>query len=193
MTSKDRRVNLGVFYFGLSRSNRGNAKTGGHDEKSSNVTGSEKKGKDTILNKFSLAALEQQLSALLESTLRTSRPQVTWDQVAGLKDAKTALQMAAEMPRKQPQLFAGQAKPTQSILLYGPPGTGKGHIVRALAYSVDSTLFVVSVSDVKSKWVGESERYVLHLVQKTALISMKAHEGTICKGASQKTVDNLLR
>jgi SpoVK/Ycf46/Vps4 family AAA+-type ATPase len=103
-------------------------------------------------------AEDRHLEDGLESTMSTSKPDTTWEKVAGLHNAKCQLQMAAELPEKQPSLFLGNRKAPQFILLYGPPGTGKGHLAKALCNSVDSTLFIVSASDMTSKWVGESER-----------------------------------
>jgi len=111
-------------------------------------------------DKHSREANDEQLNDALRSTICVDKSKVKWDDVAGLKFAKKELQMAAELPVHFPKLFTGQRQPRRSILLYGPPGTGKGHLVKALAAGVDSTLFIVSSSDMLSKWHGESERSV---------------------------------
>ena len=53
------------------------------------------------------------------------RPNVSWDEVAGLEQAKALLKEAVILPVKFPQLFTGKRKPWKGILLYGPPGTCK--------------------------------------------------------------------
>ncbi len=89
---------------------------------------------------------------------------VTWDDVAGLQQAKTALQEAAVIPIRFPQLFVGARKPWRGILLYGPPGTGKSYLAQAVASECNSSSFLsASAADIMSKYVGESEQKVRQL------------------------------
>ena len=89
-----------------------------------------------------------------------SAPPVRWEDVAGLENAKAALQEAAVLPIRFPDLFTGERKPWRGILLYGPPGTGKSRLAQAVATEVDAAFFSVTSSDLVSKWVGESEKQV---------------------------------
>ena len=84
----------------------------------------------------------------------------TWEMVAGLKDAKRALQEAAILPILRPDLYCGLRSPPRGILLYGPPGTGKTMLVRAVAHESQCILFACSASAMTSKWVGEGEKLV---------------------------------
>lgn len=103
-----------------------------------------------IEDKYSRGSLDKQLNESLDSTVVTKKPDFTWADVAGLAEAKMELQIAAELPMKFPQLFRGKQEPHRFILIYGPPGTGKGHMIKALASGVNSTLFTISSSD----WYG---------------------------------------
>ncbi len=94
----------------------------------------------------------------IKSTIVTVKNPLTWNDVAGLKNAKQELQIAVELPYKQPQLFTGKHKACQFMLLYGPPGTGKTHLARVLASTTKSTLYIFSASDLVSMWVGNSAR-----------------------------------
>lgn len=95
----------------------------------------------------------------------TTKPNVSWDDIAGLRAAKEALQETVILPTRFPQLFQGSRKPWKGILLYGPPGTGKTQLAKACATEASSTFFTISSSDLVSKWMGESERLVKSLFE----------------------------
>jgi vacuolar protein-sorting-associated protein 4 len=99
-------------------------------------------------------------------------PNVKWDDVAGLENAKESLKEAVILPIKFPHLFTGKRTPWRGILMYGPPGTGKSYLAKAVATEAKSTFFAVSSSDLVSKWMGESERYVVFLRQDSSSDSL---------------------
>lgn len=59
------------------------------------------------------------LKEALGSAVVTEKPNVKWDDVAGLEKAKATLQEAVILPTKFPQLFVGKIRPWSGILLYG--------------------------------------------------------------------------
>lgn len=102
----------------------------------------------------------------LTGAIVVEKPNVRWDDVAGLNGAKEALKEAVILPVKFPHLFTGKRKPWKGILLYGPPGTGKSYLAKAVATEANnSTFFSVSSSDLVSKWLGESEKLVRTLFE----------------------------
>eukprot|EP00184_Porphyridium_aerugineum_P007955 CAMPEP_0184691582 /NCGR_PEP_ID=MMETSP0313-20130426/393_1 /TAXON_ID=2792 /ORGANISM="Porphyridium aerugineum, Strain SAG 1380-2" /LENGTH=473 /DNA_ID=CAMNT_0027149327 /DNA_START=634 /DNA_END=2055 /DNA_ORIENTATION=+ len=101
--------------------------------------------------------------AAIQSAIIKEKPNVKWDDVAGLEGAKESLKEAVILPLKYPQLFTGKRKPWRGILMYGPPGTGKSYLAKAVATEADSTFLAVSSADLVSKWQGESEKLVREL------------------------------
>jgi vacuolar protein-sorting-associated protein 4 len=96
----------------------------------------------------------------------TERPNLTFADVAGLNAAKQALREAVIMPMRLPHLFTGATAPWKGILLYGPPGTGKSFLAKALAGEAGDVEFLtVTVADLVSKWIGESEKLIRSLFE----------------------------
>ena len=55
----------------------------------------------------------------LQGAIVSEKPNVKWSDVAGLENAKRALQEAIILPVKFPEIFVGLRKPWKGILLYG--------------------------------------------------------------------------
>lgn len=99
----------------------------------------------------------------MSNAIVAEKPNVKWDDVAGLHEAKKSLYEALVMPIKMPDFFTGNVEPWKGILLYGPPGTGKTFLAKACATECESTFFSISSSDLMSKYVGESEKHIKEL------------------------------
>ena len=85
---------------------------------------------------------------------------VTFQDIAGLADAKQTVQEVVCWPMKRPDLFTGLRRAPNGLLLYGPPGTGKTLIGKAIAHESGATFFSISSSSLTSKWIGEGEKLV---------------------------------
>ncbi|CAH2323967.1 vacuolar sorting-associated 4A [Pelobates cultripes] len=108
----------------------------------------------------------KKLQEQLMGAIVMEKPNVRWNDVAGLEGAKEALKEAVILPIKFPHLFTGKRTPWRGILLFGPPGTGKSYLAKAVATEANnSTFFSVSSSDLMSKWLGESEKLVKNLFE----------------------------
>ena len=106
------------------------------------------------------------LKGRLAEAIVMEKPNVKWDDIAGLEVAKEALNLTVSMPQRMPRLFSGERKPWKGILLYGPPGTGKSYLAKAVATEAqNSTFFSISSADLVSKWQGESEKMVSNLFE----------------------------
>jgi vacuolar protein-sorting-associated protein 4 len=106
----------------------------------------------------------RRLRDMIDDTIISEKPDVKMSEVAGLEEAKQAIEDAIIAPMKHPELFRGKARqPWRGILFYGPAGCGKTLIAKAVASEVKATFFNVSAGNIVSKWLGESERLVMTL------------------------------
>ncbi|MEE9164580.1 MAG: AAA family ATPase, partial [Thermoplasmata archaeon] len=97
--------------------------------------------------------------AEVKSLLLGEKPNVRYDMIGGLNEAIERIKDVVVLPFQEKELFEKiDLKAPRGILLYGPPGCGKTLMVRAIATENNMTFFNVSVADILSKWVGESER-----------------------------------
>lgn len=87
------------------------------------------------------------------------RPSEKLADVAGLDDVKETLTGKVILPFQQPEVFERfKAKLGAGVLMYGPPGNGKTFIAKAIAGELEAAFFPVNASQVKDKYVGESEK-----------------------------------
>ncbi len=114
---------------------------------------------------FKSALKEIQPSALREVLVQV--PDVKWDDIGGLEEAKQELQEAIEWPLKYPDTFQKLGvKPPKGTLLYGTPGTGKTLLAKAVAHESDANFISIKGPELLSKWVGESEKGVREVFRK---------------------------
>jgi cell division protease FtsH len=86
--------------------------------------------------------------------LTEKQGRVTFDDVAGIDEAKSELQEIVEF-LKDPQKFQRLGgKIPKGVLLIGPPGTGKTLLARAIAGEANVPFFTISGSDFVEMFVG---------------------------------------
>ncbi|KAJ8761986.1 hypothetical protein K2173_006588 [Erythroxylum novogranatense] len=113
----------------------------------------------SLLPAFDSAETRALAEGLCRDIIRGS-PDVKWESIKGLENAKRLLKEAVVMPIKYPKYFTGLLSPWKGILLFGPPGTGKTMLAKAVATECKTTFFNISASSVVSKWRGDSEKLV---------------------------------
>ncbi|GBG75694.1 hypothetical protein CBR_g20319 [Chara braunii] len=102
----------------------------------------------------------QELGTMIRKDIYLENPNVPWDSIVGLDQAKELLVEAVVMPHRYPQFFKGLLAPWKGVLLYGAPGTGKTMLAKAIATECKTTFFNISASTIVSKWRGDSEKLV---------------------------------
>jgi transitional endoplasmic reticulum ATPase len=104
-------------------------------------------------------------SAMREVVVDT--PDVTWDDVGGLDDAKARLQETIQWPMAHGDAYDRVGlDPSKGVLLYGPPGTGKTLLAKAVANEADANFISIKGPELFNKYVGESEKGVREVFSK---------------------------
>ncbi|MFC2174703.1 CDC48 family AAA ATPase [archaeon] len=85
-------------------------------------------------------------------------PQVTYEDIGGVKDEVHKVREMIEIPLKHPELFERLGiEPPKGVLLHGPPGTGKTLLAKAVANESDANFISIQGPEIISKFVGEAE------------------------------------
>jgi proteasome-associated ATPase len=115
-------------------------------------------------------------------------PDITYEDVGGLRSQIEQIKDAVELPFLHAELFAEhKLKPPKGVLLYGPPGCGKTLIAKAVANSLakkvatktgnaDARSYFLNIKgpELLNKYVGETERQIREIFQRA---KEKSEEG----------------
>ncbi len=82
------------------------------------------------------------------------KPQVTFNDVAGVDEAKTELHEVVDFLKARERFTALGARIPRGILLVGPPGTGKTLLAKAIAGEAGVPFFSISGSEFVEMFVG---------------------------------------
>lgn len=122
-----------------------------------------------VLDNLSVTAsdFEQALKRVQPSAMRevmVQKPDIRWDDIGGVDEARERLREGVELPLKHPDAFRRIGiRPAKGFLLYGPPGTGKTLLAKATAREAEANFIATKSSDLLSKWYGESEQQIARL------------------------------
>ncbi|WP_067051863.1 proteasome-activating nucleotidase [Methanofollis ethanolicus] len=134
-------------------------------------------------------------------------PNVTFEQIGGLKEEIEEVREAVEYPLTRPEIFEKVGvEPPKGILLYGPPGTGKTLIAKAVAHNAHAEFIRMSGSELVHKFIGEGAQLVRELFdfarehapaivfidEIDAIASQRTNDGTSGSAEVQRTLMQLL-
>ena len=114
------------------------------------------------------------------------------DDVKGLEAAKQVVMDALVNPVKHPDIYKTlKIKSGKGLLLYGPPGTGKTMFARAIAGEMGLPFIYKKISELKDKYVGESEKSVTRLFDEAyshrqSVVFLDECEGLLRRRGNQK-------
>jgi transitional endoplasmic reticulum ATPase len=116
-------------------------------------------GHTVLLNQSRLLGALQQRGGKDRPTVETW----CWDRLILPAQTKAELRQVQSLIVDPDAAAAYGVKPPAGILLAGPPGTGKTTIARVMAAESNCSFYPLTVGDLTSKWVGESEQLISRL------------------------------
>ena len=125
------------------------------------------------------ASLVQDEDSTSEESFEVAEiPDVSFDDIAGMTEAKTAIQEMVVYPMREPEKAkAMKLKPGGGVILYGPPGNGKTMFGKAIAHEIAAPFFYASGAQLRSKWHGESEQNLSRLLKAATRSTDFCHVG----------------
>lgn len=97
-----------------------------------------------------------------------TRPNVRFEDVAGIEEAKAEVQEVVDFLRNPKKYRRLGGKLPKGILLVGPPGTGKTMLAKAIAGEADANFFSAHGSDFNEVFVGVGAKRIREIFSEAA-------------------------
>jgi len=111
---------------------------------------------DSDIENFVKSSKKETIASVSKGMLEPIESNIRFEDIGGLEGVKEYFKTVADaIIKKQEDDKMAEIIP-KGILLAGPPGTGKTLLAKALAN--ESGISLVKMGDIRSKWVGESEK-----------------------------------
>jgi len=93
-------------------------------------------------------------------------PEVTYEDLGGLKEELDKVREMVELPLKHPEIFTKLGiEPPKGVLLHGPPGTGKTLLAKAVANESNANFVLINGPEIVNKFYGESEKKIRQIFE----------------------------
>ena len=126
-------------------------------------------GSRVALNKQTLSlmnVLPASVDPVVSGAEIMEKPDISYDDIGGLKEQMLELREAVEDPLLRPELYEKVGiEPPKGVLLVGPPGTGKTLMAKAVANATNATFIRMVGSELVQKYIGEGARLVRELFE----------------------------
>lgn len=116
-----------------------------------------------------LAAKKAEESKSKDSSDALSIPDVRWEDVGGLEEAKKQIRETITLTQTYKHLLNPLLGRRSGIMFYGPPGTGKTLLAKAIANECGLKFISVKGPELLNMYVGESEKNVRDIFEKARL------------------------
>ncbi|MCK5176169.1 MAG: ATP-binding protein, partial [Candidatus Aenigmarchaeota archaeon] len=94
---------------------------------------------------------------------------IGFDDICGLKEAKQSIKEKIILPFEHPEIYKVYKRTAGGgILFWGPPGCGKTLLAEATAKEAKAVFYNIKISDILSKWVGDSEKTITDIFGKAS-------------------------
>jgi len=92
---------------------------------------------------------------------RDRRRKLSFEDVGGMEQLKERIRLDIIYPFQHPEVYTAYGRKIGGgILMYGPPGCGKTYLARATAGEIDAHFYAISLDEVLSMWLGQSEKHL---------------------------------
>ena len=118
------------------------------------------KAKTTLLADFNLRKAEVAVGGLIQPDCFAEKELFYTDRNASQVDELRTFLMPDRYAEIRARMKENGFRSGFACLFYGAPGTGKTETVNQLARITGRAIMAVNVPDIKSKWVGESEKNI---------------------------------
>lgn len=137
------------------------------------------KAKSVLLADFHLRSAEKTMGGLIKPETLTEKQLFYTSKNAPQVDELHSFLMPERYNEIRERMKDSGFRSGFACLFYGAPGTGKTETVYQLARQTGRSIMAVNVPDIKSKWVGESEKNIKEVFDRYRLAVQRSEQAPI--------------